>query len=118
MNYPKKVSQKKKKVFQQIIKIGRTHTQDATPLTLGDEFSAFHTQLQRCLSRIQISRSELKYLAQGGTAVGSGINSPNKFDKTFCKYLNKLTRDNYKPSQNKFESLASHDPLINFSNSL
>ena len=110
--------QKKKKVFQKIIKIGRTHTQDATPLTLGDEFSAFHTQLQSCLSRIEISQSELKYLAQGGTAVGSGINAPNKFDKVFCKYLNKLTKDNYKPSQNKFEALSSHDSLVNFSNSL
>ena len=110
--------QKKKKIFQKIIKIGRTHTQDATPITLGDEFSAFCTQLQACLKRIEVSKLELKYLAQGGTAVGSGINAPNKFDKVFCKYLNKLTRDNYKPAQNKFESLASHDPLINFSNSL
>ena len=110
--------QKKKKIFQNIIKIGRTHTQDATPITLGNEFSAFCTQLQACLKRIEVSKSELKYLAQGGTAVGSGINAPKKFDKVFCKYLNKLTRDNYKPAQNKFESLASHDPLINFSNSL
>ena len=110
--------QKKKKVFQKIIKIGRTHIQDATPLTLGDEFSAFHTQLQSCLSRIEVSQLELKYLAQGGTAVGSGINAPNKFDKVFCKYLNKLTKDNYKPSQNKFEALSSHDSLVNFSNSL
>ena len=110
--------QKKKKIFQNIIKIGRTHTQDATPITLGDEFSAFCTQLQACLKRIEVSKLELKYLAQGGTAVGSGINAPKKFDKVFCKYLNKLTKDTYKPSQNKFESLASHDPLINFSNSL
>ena len=110
--------EKKKKIFQNIIKIGRTHTQDATPITLGDEFSAFCTQLKACLKRIEISKSELRYLAQGGTAVGSGINAPKKFDKVFCKYLNKLTKDNYKPSQNKFESLASHDPLINFSNSL
>ena len=110
--------QKKKKIFQNIIKIGRTHTQDATPITLGDEFSAFCSQLNSCLKRIEIAKSELKYLAQGGTAVGSGINAPKKFDKVFCKYLNKLTNDNYKPSPNKFESLASHDPLINFSNSL
>ncbi len=110
--------ERKKKIFQNIIKIGRTHTQDATPITLGDEFSAFCTQLQACLKRIEVSKLELKYLAQGGTAVGSGINAPKKFDKVFCKYLNKLTKDNYKPSQNKFESLASHDPLINFSNSL
>ncbi len=110
--------QKKKKIFQDIIKIGRTHTQDATPITLGDEFSAFCSQLDNCLKRIEIAKLELKYLAQGGTAVGSGINAPKKFDKVFCKYLNKLTKDNYKPSPNKFESLASHDALINFSNSL
>ncbi|MDC3083323.1 class II fumarate hydratase [Pelagibacteraceae bacterium] len=110
--------QKKKMIFQKIIKIGRTHTQDATPITLGDEFSAFCSQLHTCLKRIEIAKSELKYLAQGGTAVGSGINAPKKFDRVFCKYLNKLTKDNYKPSPNKFESLASHDPLINFSNSL
>ncbi len=110
--------QKKKKCFQKIIKIGRTHTQDATPITLGDEFSAFCTQLQTCLKRIEISQSELKYLAQGGTAVGSGINAPNKFDKVFCKYLNKLTKDNYRPSNNKFEALSSHDSLVNFSSSL
>jgi len=85
---------------------------------LGNEFSAFYSQLNNCLKRIEIAKSELKYLAQGGTAVGSGINAPKKFDKVFCKYLNKLTNDNYKPSPNKFESLASHDPLINFSNSL
>ena len=110
--------QKKKITFQDIIKIGRTHTQDATPITLGDEFSAFCTQLQACLKRIEIAKLELRYLAQGGTAVGSGINSPQKFDRVFCKYLNKLTKDNYKPAKNKFESIASHDPLVNFSNSL
>ena len=110
--------QNKTKVFQKIIKIGRTHTQDATPMTLGDEFSAFCTQLQACLKRIEISQSELKFLAQGGTAVGSGINAPNKFDKVFCKYLNNITKDKYKPAQNKFEALSSHDSLVNFSNSL
>tara|TARA_B100000963_G_C22604481_1_gene661800 strand:+ start:188 stop:1573 length:1386 start_codon:yes stop_codon:yes gene_type:complete len=109
---------KKTIVFKNIIKIGRTHTQDATPITLGDEFSAFCDQLQSCLKRIEISKSELNFLAQGGTAVGSGINSPKKFDIVFCKYLNKLTKDKYKPSLNKFKSLSSHDPLVNFSNSL
>ena len=109
---------KKKKSFQKIIKIGRTHTQDATPITLGNEFSAFCSQIEACLKRIEISQAELKFLAQGGTAVGSGINAPKNFDKVFCKHLNKLTIDNYKPSINKFESLSSHDPLVNFSNSL
>ncbi len=113
-----KVFKQKQKQFEKIIKIGRTHTQDATPITLGNEFSAFYVQLQACLKRIEISQSELRFIAQGGTAVGSGINAPKKFDKIFCKYLNKLTKDNYKPSENKFEALSSHDILINFSNSL
>ena len=108
----------KKNIFKKIIKIGRTHTQDATPITLGNEFSSFCSQLEACLKRIEIAKSELKFLAQGGTAVGSGINAPKKFDKVFCKYINKLTKDNYKPALNKFESLSSHDPLVNFSNSL
>jgi len=110
--------EKKSKKFQKIIKIGRTHTQDATPITLGNEFSAFYTQLQSCLRRIKAAKTELNFIAQGGTAVGSGINSPKQFDKIFCKYLNKLTNDTYKPSSNKFESLSSHDPLVNYSNSL
>ena len=110
--------EKKKKKFQRIIKIGRTHTQDATPITLGDEFSAFCKQLQTALNRIKAAKMELNFIAQGGTAVGSGINAPKKFDKIFCKYLNKQTKDKYKPSKNKFESLSSHDPLVNFSNTL
>tara|TARA_B100000575_G_scaffold286481_1_gene283328 strand:- start:2268 stop:3653 length:1386 start_codon:yes stop_codon:yes gene_type:complete len=108
----------KKNKFKSIIKIGRTHTQDATPITMGSEFSAFYTQLEACLKRIELAKSELNYLAQGGTAVGSGINSPKNFDKVFCKFLNKLTIDKYKPSTNKYKSLSSHDSLVNFSNSL
>ena len=60
----------------------------------------------------------MDFLAQGGTAVGSGINSPKNFDKVFCKYLNKITKNKYKPSKNKYEAIASHDPLVNFSSSL
>ncbi len=108
----------KKKKFQKIIKIGRTHTQDATPLTLGDEFSAFSSQVNSALNRIILAKKELNFIAQGGTAVGSGINAPKNFDKIFCKYLNKITKNKYKPSLNKFESIASHDSLVNFSNSL
>ncbi len=110
--------EKKKKQFIKIIKIGRTHTQDATPITLGNEFSAYFTQINFCLDRIILSKKELNYLAQGGTAVGSGINSPKNFDKVFCKYLNMITKDNYKPSKNKYEAISSHDSLVNFSNSL
>ncbi len=104
--------------FNKIIKIGRTHTQDATPITLGDEFSAYRTQIANCLQRIIIAKKELVYIAQGGTAVGSGINCPKNFDKIFCSFLNKLTIDNYKPVKNKFEAIASHDVLVNFSNTL
>ncbi len=108
----------KKKKFSKIIKIGRTHTQDATPITLGSEFSAFHSQIYLCLNRILVAKRELNYLAQGGTAVGSGINAPKNFDKIFCKYLNKITKNIYKPSKNKYEAIATHDSLVNFSNCL
>ena len=108
----------KKNKFQKIIKIGRTHTQDATPLTLGDEFSAFSSQVNSAFKRIILAKRELNLIAQGGTAVGSGINAPKNFDKVFCKNLNKITKNIYKPSLNKFESIASHDALVNFSNSL
>ena len=108
----------KKKKFSKLIKIGRTHTQDATPLTLGDEFSAFATQIKSSLSRIILAKKELNYLAQGGTAVGSGINAPKNFDKVFCQYLNKITINNYRPAPNKFEAIATHDALVNFSNTL
>ncbi len=114
----KKELKKKSYKFKKIIKIGRTHTQDATPITLGDEFSSYYTQISNSLNRIVISKKELTFLAQGGTAVGSGINAPKNFDKIFCKYLNQLTKDKYKPSKNKFESIASHDSLVNFSNAL
>ena len=109
---------KKTKSYSKIVKIGRTHTQDATPLTMGDEFSGYLHQIENNFERIKLSKKELNYLAQGGTAVGSGINAPKNFDKVFCKFLNKFTINNYKPSINKFEAIASHDSLVNFSNSL
>jgi fumarate hydratase class II len=109
---------KKTKMYSKIIKIGRTHTQDATPLTVGDEFSGYLQQIENNFKRILISKKELNFLAQGGTAVGTGINAPKNFDKIFCKYLNKLTKNKYKPAKNKFEAIANHDSLVNFSNSL
>ena len=108
----------KTKLYSKIIKIGRTHTQDATPLTLGDEFSGYLQQIENNFERILISKKELNFLAQGGTAVGSGINAPKNFDKIFCKKLNKFTKNKYKPAKNKFEAIANHDSLVNFSNSL
>ena len=108
----------KTKLYSKIIKIGRTHTQDATPLTMGSEFSGYLQQIQNNLDRIILSKKELHFLAQGGTAVGSGINAPSNFDKIFCKYLNNLTINKYKPAKNKYEAIACHDPLVNFSNTL
>ena len=108
----------KTKSYSKIIKIGRTHTQDATPLTMGDEFSGYLHQIQNNYKRIVLAKRELNYLAQGGTAVGSGINAPKNFDKIFCKYLNKMTKNKYKPAVNKFEVIANHDSLVNFSNSI
>ena len=109
---------KKTKSYSKIVKIGRTHTQDATPLTIGNEFSGYLHQIENNLERIKLAKKELNYLAQGGTAVGSGINAPKNFDKVFCNFLNKFTINNYKPAKNKFEAIASHDSLVNFSNSL
>jgi len=108
----------KTKTYSKIIKIGRTHTQDATPLTMGDEFSGYLHQIKNNYERIIIAKKELNYLAQGGTAVGSGINAPKNFDKIFCKHLNKITTNKYKPAINKFETIANHDSLVNFSNTL
>jgi len=108
----------KTKLYSKTIKIGRTHTQDATPLTMGDEFSGYLQQVQNNYERLIIAKKELNYLAQGGTAVGSGINAPKNFDRIFCKFLNKLTINKYKPAKNKFEAIANHDSLVNFSNSL
>ena len=108
----------KTKSYSKIIKIGRTHTQDATPLTMGDEFSGYLHQIQNNYERIILAKKELNYIAQGGTAVGTGINAPKNFDKIFCKYLNKMTKNKYKPAINKFEVIANHDSLVNFSNSI
>ena len=109
---------KKTKSYSKTIKIGRTHTQDATPLTMGDEFSGYLQQIESNFERIILSKKELHYLAQGGTAVGSGINAPKNFDKIFCKFLNQFTINKYKPAKNKFEAIATHDSLVYFSSSL
>ena len=110
--------QKKQKIFNKIIKIGRTHTQDAIPLTLGQEFSGYLEQLINNRKRIKLALKELSFVAQGGTAVGTGINAPKNFDKIFCKYLSQITKYKYFPVSNKFESIAAHDSLVNFSSSL
>ena len=108
----------KSKKFQNIIKIGRTHTQDATPVTLGQEFSGYLNQIKNNQTRLLNAQKELQFLAQGGTAVGTGINSPKNFDKVFCHNLSKLTKNKYFPAVNKFESIAAHDSMVHLSGCL
>ena len=118
LNLLNKELKKKIKKFKNIIKVGRTHLQDATPLTLGQEFSGYQSQLQDCINRIKIAVKEIYFLAQGGTAVGTGINTKKNFDKKICRVISKLTRINFKPSKNKFAALAAHDSIVNFSGTL
>jgi len=109
---------KKVKKFNKIIKIGRTHLQDATPISLGQEFSGYHSQLKKNIDRIQIALKEIYYLAQGGTAVGTGINSKKGFDKKIVNEIKKITKLPFKTSANKFAELAAHDSIVNFSGTL
>jgi len=109
---------KKSKEFKNIIKIGRTHLQDATPLSLGQEFSGYQVQLKRCIERIELALKEIYFLAQGGTAVGTGINSKKGFDKRIVKEIAHYTKIPFKPAINKFAELAAHDSIVNFSGTL
>ena len=109
---------KKSKQFNQIIKVGRTHLQDATPITLGQEFSGYHSQLNKCIERIQTALKEIYFLAQGGTAVGTGLNSRKGFDKKIVFELKKMTKLPLKPAPNKFAALAAHDAIVNFSGTM
>ena len=109
---------KKEREFKKIVKIGRTHLQDATPITLEQEFSGFAKQIENCLKRIKNSKEELYSLAQGGTAVGTGLNSSPKFVKGFVKAIQLITNLPFKESKNKFESLSSHEPIIFLNSSI
>ena len=109
---------KKVKEFSKIIKIGRTHLQDATPLSLGQEFSGYQAQVQESIYRIEHSLNEIYYLAQGGTAVGTGINTRKNFDKKIVNEIKKITKLPFKPTKNKFAALAAHDAIVNFSGAL
>ena len=110
----------KKKVskFKNIIKVGRTHLQDATPLSLGQEFSGYQSQIKDCLNRISVALNEIYSLAQGGTAVGTGINSKKNFDKKIINEIRKITKLPFKSKKNKFAALAAHDEIVNFSGTL
>jgi fumarate hydratase class II len=104
--------QDKAKAFARIVKIGRTHTQDATPLTLGQEFSGYAAQVKYGLVRMRLALKQLYPLAQGGTAVGTGLNAPAQFGALFAGRVAKLTRLKFVTAPNKFEALASHDAYV------
>ena len=109
---------KKVKEFNKIVKLGRTHLQDATPLTLGQEFSGYQFQLKESIKRIEKALEEIYFLAQGGTAVGTGLNTKKNFDKKIVKEISKITKLPFKVSPNKFAALAAHDPIVNFSGTM
>jgi fumarate hydratase class II len=104
--------ERKSKEFAPIIKIGRTHLQDATPLTLGQEFSGYAAQVKSGLERVAQARKQLYPLAQGGTAVGTGLNAKPRFAKLIAKRIAALTGLPFVTAPNKFEALASHDAIV------
>ncbi len=103
---------KKEKAFAHIVKIGRTHTQDATPLTLGQEFSGYAAQVESGIARLRMAVRDLYPLAQGGTAVGTGLNSKPKFAKAFARHVVRITKLPFTSAPNKFEALASNDSYV------
>jgi fumarate hydratase class II len=103
---------KKEKAFAHIVKIGRTHTQDATPLTLGQEFSGYAAQVESGIARLRVAVKDLHPLAQGGTAVGTGLNSKPRFARLFARHVAKITKLPFTSAANKFEALASHDAYV------
>ena len=109
---------KKSNQFKKIVKIGRTHLQDATPLTLGQEFSGYYEQLKKSIERIKFSTKDILFLAQGGTAVGTGLNTNKNFDKKIIKEIRKYCKIPFKPAPNKFSELAAHDAIVSLSGSL
>lgn len=112
------VLERKSKEWSDIIKIGRTHLQDATPLTLGQEFSAYAVQIRYGIERIQDSLKKVYYLAQGGTAVGTGLNTYEGFAESVANEIAKLTSLPFVTAENKFEALAAHDALVELHGSL
>jgi fumarate hydratase class II len=112
LNELSKALRKKEKDFARIIKIGRTHTQDATPLSLGQEFSGYAAQVESGIARLRTAVKDLYPLAQGGTAVGTGLNSKPRFAKLFAKHAAAITELPFVTAPNKFESLASNDAYV------
>lgn len=104
--------QQKTEEFRDIVKIGRTHLMDATPLTLGQEFSGYTAQLNFSLKAIAHSLPHLSELALGGTAVGTGLNTPQGYDTKVAEYISNFTGLPFKTAENKFEALAAHDAIV------
>ena len=102
----------KAKQWEKIIKIGRTHTQDATPLTLGQEFSGYAKQVENGIARIEMTLPALMQLAQGGTAVGTGLNAPIGFAEMVAEHIAGITHLPFTSAPNKFEALAAHDAMV------
>ena len=107
-----KTLKKKEKEFKDDVKIGRTHLMDATPLTLGQEFSGYASQIEHGLKTLNNSLDHLSELAIGGTAVGTGLNTPKNFDKITVENISKECNINFKVADNKFEALAAHDAIV------
>ncbi len=103
------------KAWDRIVKIGRTHLQDATPLTLGQEFSGYAYQIEAGIARVRAAMPRVYHLAQGGTAVGTGLNAPKGFAERFATEVAQLTRLPFETAPNKFEALATHDALVELS---
>jgi len=112
LNTMKEVLKEKEKKYASIIKIGRTHLQDATPLTLGQEFSGYRSLIERNIERIKMAMVGLYDLAIGGTAVGTGINAPAEFGERMAKQIGQLTHLPFKSHPNKFCALSAHDELV------
>ena len=110
--------EKKSNSFSHIVKIGRTHTQDATPITLGQEFSGYTAQIKNAIKRAESTLPALYQLAQGGTAVGTGINCIKGFDIKFAAQVAKITNLPFITAENKFEALAAHDAIVEASGAL
>ncbi|RAP27532.1 class II fumarate hydratase [Candidatus Marinamargulisbacteria bacterium SCGC AG-333-B06] len=113
-----KTLEKKSNDFNEIVKIGRTHLMDATPITIGQEFSGYVTQLENALIRLNQNLEFIYELAIGGTAVGTGLNTPKDFDKAVCKHIANISQLPFKPAPNKFEALSAHDAIVNFHGAL
>lgn len=111
------VIETKVQLFKDVIKIGRTHMQDATPLTLGNELSAYSAQVKNCISRIENNMKGIYSLAQGGTAVGTGLNSFEGFAEKFAAAVSEETGYPFVSADNKFEALSCHDSLVELSGS-